>query len=505
MAANFLDKIIAVVAPATALERARYRTAFEMISDTKKRGAYEGASKGRRTDGWRALGVSGRTESEHGLKILRNRSRDLVRNNPYAKRAQSVYAANIVGTGIVPTPNFNGKSDSAKARRIAALWKKWADTKKCDVDGKLTFGAMQALIMKEVPTSGEILVRRKWRKNNKGLPVPLQLQILDADFIDTSKDTVADANGAVTVQGIVYDAEGQRTGYWLYEQHPNDAKVGGVKSNLVPAEDVLHVYDVGRAGQVRGIPWFAPVILRLRDYDEYEDAQLVRQKIAACFTAFVTDVDANTPSNPTSQSTNKVAEQIEPGLVELLPPGRDVKFANPPGVDGYADYSNVTLHAIAAGLNIPYEALAQDLSKVNFSSGRMGWLEFQRQIENWRWHMVVPDLCMPVFEWFLEAAEMAGENIKGIDADWTAPRREMINPEAETRAMVIGVRAGLLSQPEAIRQLGDDPEKVLAEIAEFAKKLDTDGLVLDTDPRKTTQAGLLQQTGKGQQAADKTK
>lgn len=501
MAVNWIDKLIAEVAPGLATKRAIDRERFDLFA--KKRNAFEGAGKGRRVGGWKAIGISGRGESESGLAILRNRSRDLVRNNPYAHRARSVYASNIVGTGIVPTPTFNGKSDALKARKIAALWKKWADTKKCDADGMLTFGAMQALIAKEVPTSGEILLRRKWRKNNKGLPVPMQIQILDADFIDTSKDTLVSANGEKTIQGIVYDKDDQRTGYWLYEENPYDPKVSGITSKLVPASDVIHVFEINRAGQVRGIPWFAPVILRMRDYDEYEDAQLVRQKIAACFTAFVTDVDANNPNTPSSGA--KVAEQIEPGLVELLPPGRDVKFANPPGVDGYKDYANVTLHAIAAGLNIPYEALAQDLSGVNFSSGRMGWLEFQRQIENWRWHMIVPDLCVPVFEWFLEAAEMAGENIKGVDADWTAPRREMINPEAETRAMVVGVRAGLLSQPEAIRQLGDDPEKVLAEIVEFTEKLDKAGLVLDTDPRKTTQAGLLQQIGKGQPATDKAK
>lgn len=496
MAANILDKMIAVFSPSTALSRARHRMAFEMV--TRKRSAYEGAGKGRRTDGWRTFNVSGRGESEAGLALLRSRSRDLVRNNPYAKRAQSIFAANIVGTGIVPTFTFNEKGDSPRAKRIARIWKKWADTKACDADGLMTFGAMQALISKEVATSGEILIRRKWRKGNKGLPIPMQIQILDADYIDTSKDTLAKVNGQFTIQGIVYDEDWNRVGYWLYEQHPNDYKVGGIESVFVPADDVLHVFEKNRAGQVRGIPWFAPVILRLRDYDEYEDAQLVRQKIAACFTAFITDTDAATSQQP--GAAPKVAEQMEPGLLELLPPGRDVKFANPPGVDGYKDYANVTLHAIAAGLNIPYEALAQDLSNVNFSSGRMGWLEFQRQIENWRWHMVVPDVCVPVFAWFLEAAELTGENVKNIECDWTAPRREMINPDQETRAMVLAVRGGLMSLPEAIRQIGDDPEKVLAEMVEVAKKLDDNGLVLDTDPRKTTQAGLLQMTGKTQPA-----
>ena len=54
---------------------------------------------------------------------------------------------------------------------------------------------------------------------------------------------------------------------------------------------MLHLFDRLRPGQVRGVPWFAPVILKLRDLDEYDDAELVRKKIEACFAAFVTGAD----------------------------------------------------------------------------------------------------------------------------------------------------------------------------------------------------------------------
>jgi lambda family phage portal protein len=234
-----------------------------------------------------------------------------VRNNPYAKRAQSVYSANIVGTGIVPTPAFNGKSDTPRARKLAALWKAWADTKMCDVDNKLNFGGIQSLCLKEIPTSGEILIRRKWRnrtarRNGKRLPVNMQIQVLDADYLDVSKDSLVNTDGGMTVQGVVYDAEGERIGYWIYEENPLNYQIGGIRSNLVPAADIIHAFEVVRAGQVRGIPWFAPVILRMRDYDEYEDAQLIRQKIAACFTAFITDPTAGAPARP--GDAPKVAE-----------------------------------------------------------------------------------------------------------------------------------------------------------------------------------------------------
>ncbi len=59
----------------------------------------------------------------------------------------------------------------------------------------------------------------------------------------------------------------------------------------VSAEDVIHLFRLETPGQVRGISWFAPVLLRLADLDSWRDAQLVRQKIAAMLTAFVTTLD----------------------------------------------------------------------------------------------------------------------------------------------------------------------------------------------------------------------
>jgi capsid protein len=45
---------------------------------------------------------------------------------------------------------------------------------------------------------------------------------------------------------------------------------------------VRHIFKVKRAGQARGPSWFGPVILRMKDLDEFEDATLMKQKVAAC-------------------------------------------------------------------------------------------------------------------------------------------------------------------------------------------------------------------------------
>ena len=484
---NFIDKFIGFLNPRAGLERVRARAALEQVARH-----YEGATKGRRTDGWKTYSSSARTSTESAINRLRDRSRDLTRNNPYAAKALAVIETNTVGTGIVPRALLSSTRGSPKrAENIMKLWRDWAETTACDADGRHDIYGLQALVMRTVAESGECLIRRRWRRGSDGLAVPLQLQVLEPDFIDTTKDTIGKIdNGTEIVQGIQFDALGRRIGYMLYNQHPGDNQsLRRLESDIVPASEIIHVYRVDRPGQVRGVPWAAPVMIRLRDFDDYEDAQLLRQKLAACFTAFVTDTDAGTIRDGKNAS---LASSLEPGAIEILPPGKSIEFAAPPGVDGYSDYTQVMLRSIAAGFGVTYESLTGDLGNVNFSSGRMGWLEFHRNIEAWRWKMLIPTMCNGTWSWFMEAAALVGTRTEGVTVQWTPPRREMIDPVAETNAAKSAIRAGLLTLPEALRERGIDPEIAFQEMAETNKRLDDLKLVLDSDPRKVSNAGLTQ-------------
>ncbi len=103
---NLLDRAIGVVAPRLALQRVRNRVALELTQDYLERHAqrfrYEGATAGRRAHGWYAASTDANVELMGSLTWLRNRSRDLIRNNPYAARSIEELAGNVVGTGIVP-------------------------------------------------------------------------------------------------------------------------------------------------------------------------------------------------------------------------------------------------------------------------------------------------------------------------------------------------------------------------------------------------------------------
>lgn len=476
--------VIDTLFPGMAAKRAESRlkkAKAEMVTQMLAR-RFEGAAGGRRNDGWRAAGTDANAENGPALTVLRNRARDMRRNNPYAERAITGIADNVIGAGIVPRP----KAKSARSnKKLSATWAAWGETTACDADGIENFYGLQHKVMETVAEAGECLIRRRRRFSSDGLPVPMQLQVIEPDFLDDAKS--ARNGGNQIIQGIEFDVLGRRVAYWLFEEHPG-ASTGLVstQSKRVPAEDVIHVFMPRRPGQARGYTWLAPVMQRLRHFDEMEDAVMEQAKIAACFAAFVTqgDMGGGAKAPP-------LVDRMEPGLIQQLAMGEDVKFAAPPTFNGYSTYAWQALHAVSVGLGIPYELLTADLKGVNFSSGRMGWLHFARRVDVWQWRMMIPQLCEQVWEWFIEAQTLIpGGVLEEAGAEWVPPRRDMVNPAEEVSVLKDRMRLGLLTPDDALREMGyTDPDDVLARFATHLGKVDAAGLVFDYDARKVSAAG----------------
>ena len=480
---TWLDNAISWISPQAGVRRMHARLIQENAR-IQFRG-YEGASKGRRLGGWNPPPSSANSETRVSLKALRSRSRDLCRNEAYAIRAVNTIVTNVIGEGFLA--KAKAKTEG-RSKIFQVEWLDWAQSLDCDFDGLNTFAALQALVMRTIVESGEVLVRRVRRDSTSGLSVPMQLQILEPDFLDDSKDGEVFSDGSFNIQGIEFSKEGKRKAYWLFQKHPGDTYGGitlqGVNSVRVPAEEVLHIFRVERAGQVRGVPWLAPVMLKIKDLSDYSDFTLVRQKVSACFTAFVTAPDSLDLKVGSSAQTPAIGAKLEPGVTEQLPPGYSVEFASPPTSGDFSQFSNAQLRALSAGMGITFETLTNDYSNCTFSSGRMGWQEFQRHIDQWRAHLITPRFCIPVWRWFTETAGIAGFGSDKVVAIWTAPKREMIDPTKEVEALKSEVRSGLKSLPEAIRQNGYEPSEVFNEIAETNKELDRLKLILETDPRQ---------------------
>ncbi|MBB3103792.1 phage portal protein [Azomonas macrocytogenes] len=446
---------------------------------------FDGAAGGRRNQGWRSSGTDANAENGPALAKLRNRARDLRRNNPYAERAITGIADNVVGAGIVP----RSKARTARAnKKLGELWRAWAETTACDADGLENFYGLQHKIVEAVVEAGECLIRRWRRFNSDGLPIPVQLQVLEADFLDEGKNGQNGNN--LIIQGVEFDPIGRRVAYWLFDQHPGAAQAFATSaSKRVPAEDIIHVFLARRPGQARGYTWLAPAMQRLHSFDDMEDAVMEQAKIAACFAAFITKDDAGGAAK-----APPLIDRIEPGIIQELGMGESVSFATPPAFNSYTSYSWQVLHAIAVGLGVPYELLAGDLKGVNFSSGRMGWLHFARRVDVWQWRMLIPQLCDGVWRWFVEGQVLLpGGILDEVGAEWVPPRRDMVDPSAEVKVIKDRMRLGLLPPDDALREMGyTDPDDIIKRYAEFFGKLDNLGLIFDYDPRRVSGTGQVQ-------------
>lgn len=478
---NFFDSFIAFFAPQAAIRREKARFALQNLSERR----FEGAAKGRRTAGWNTPATDANAALSAALPVLRNRSRDLIRNSGWVSKGVQVIVENTVGTGIIAKPV---SKSAPKVKKAKEAWKAWAESVSCDTDGIHDFYGIQALVMRAVVESGECLVRRI-----RTIEGTLQLQVLEGDYIDNTLTKKLESGGYISqgVEFAIVNGAPMRVAYWIFPAHPGDVNAGSsAKAVRMPAEDFAHIYWSTRPSQVRGVPFVSPVMIAARDYDEYIQAELVRARTQACFSVFVSDTEP--PVDAVGSASALPIDKIEPGLIEYLPPGKQIQLASPPVVNGLAQFSSEILHQIAAGMGVPFEALTGNYSQVNFSSGRMGWLEFQRSIEGWRWRMIIPRLCDVVWKWFVEASFIQGINLEGVTVTWTPPRREMIDPSSEVNSTISAVRGGLMTLSEAIRQNGLDPEEVFAERAEDDSRLDEMGISLDSDPRKTMKAGMTQ-------------
>lgn len=485
---NSIDKVINYFAPRMGVKRARARLALQLAERYQRK--YEGASTGRRTEGWRTAGSSANAEIVDSIEKLRARHRALVRDNAYAAAAVRGIAHNMIGTGL--TPHFETGS-KGRTKQIEQIAVDHLDTPAIDADGVHDLYGLQNLWAKTIAESGSVLVRRRSRRPSDGLPLPFQLQTLEPDYLDRSKDGPL-RNGGRIIGGKEYDPLGRLVQFWLYPEHPGEVtRLRGFQSKPVPASEIAHIYRMDRPGQVDGVPWGAPIIIKLRDFDEYEDGQLYRQKIAAAFAAFVEDSEIGIGQDtPTQQkSDDPLIDRLEPGIIEYLPPGKRITFGTPPSVEGYGEFSKISLHAVAAGFGVTYELLTGDLEGVNFSSGRMGWLEFHRNLTAWRWHMMLPMGCRPVIGWFLTTAELAGYRTAGAKTSWGIPRREMIDPTKEVPANRDRVRSGQSTLFGMLKEEGVDPRAHLLEIKASNDFVDELELILDSDPRKTTRNGNL--------------
>lgn len=445
---------------------------------------FEGAMAQRRLVAWRATQENLNSLLAAGGDTLRARARQIVRANPYAANAAESFVANAVGCGIKPSSLV---TDTAQKDEIHKLWSAWTD--EADADGLTDFYGLQALAARAMFEAGECFVRFRPRRPSDGLSVPLQLQLLESEHLPFNKNEAA-ANGNQIRCGIEFNAIGQRVAYHFYRRHPGDSTDPGSKSDIVrvPADQVLHLYRPMRPGQIRGVPWISPALVKLYLLDQYDDAELDRKKVAALFAGFITKTapEDNILGEGTADAAGAAIAGLSPGTMQVLLPGEDIKFSTPADVGGsYEPFQYRTTLAISAALGMPYTNTTGDLKAANYSSIRAGIVEFRRRLEQFQHATLVFQLCRPVWERWLSDAVLAGElNLPGfakkprpyLPVKWIAPKWEWVDPLKDRQAEKIAQEMGWKAPSDIIEAEGQDVDETYRRIAEDQRRADDLGI-----------------------------
>ncbi len=404
MIGKLIDRTIGVFSPTWATRRVQGRAALER--------AYEGA-RTTRLSPHRPVNQTADVEMRgpYGADSMRAWSRMLVRDNAYASGVVDTIVSSVVGCGIQTESAL--EDDDATNDKRDAVWRKWC--KVADINGELTFDELQALAQREIVEAGECLLHFvNVPTTYKGItrPVPLALELIEADRFATTKDTLRPrADGTRIERGVEMDAEGRVIQYWV---HPSeDMYTGQTRSIPLPANKCRHLFRKDRIGQSRGVSWFSPVATWLRDMGTYLENELQASAVASCFTAAIKSDSAVNPlkddtSADTSDTDGNPYDFIQPGTIMHLSPGESIDFGSPGRTNGEATpWLQLLQRGIAVGTGLSYETVARDYSQTTFSSNRASQLEDRRRFRRWQKYLV-DHMCDPTYDQFCEAAAMVG-------------------------------------------------------------------------------------------------
>jgi len=486
---NIIERTIRFVSPRWGLKREMSRFGLDFMAS----GSYRGARTTRPHDKWLPGGGSADQDILSDLPKLRERSRDLNRNEGIAAGATNAVVQNVVGSGIMPQSQINAERLKIQPEKATELqqqaelaWLRWK--RNADSTNRLDFDDIQALVQRQILENGEILFLPLMIATRR--PYSLALELVEADRLETP---TAKMSIDRVRSGIEFGLRGQPVAYWIKKSHPGSwsyrpYRIDDYKRipawNTLGRPNVFHLFHQMRPGQSRGVPWFAPALDIFKNMADYMESELVAARVAACYAIMVTS------SNPYNMATNasagetdsagKPVEYLEPGIIKYLAQGEDVKSFTPnrPG-NTFDSFIDRILRAVGVALDLPYEILAKDFSKTNYSSARASLLE-ARKFFQVRQTWLAKRFCQPCWEMVLEEAWLRGEldapdflknKREYCKARWIPNGWQWVDPVKEANGSQISLRNNMTTLSNILASRGDDLDETLETRAREIKKI----------------------------------
>ena len=273
--------------------------------------------------------------------------------------------------------------------------------------------------------------------------------------------------------GLKLDAGGKPVAAYVTKTLPNDSYAYSLEEEEVSLDDLLHCYEEQTPGQLRGVPWMAPAMAKLKDLKEFVYANLVAEQVAACHGAFVTGVTDPVILAEQGRSRSNL-EDLAPGSIQYLAEGEGIQFSDParPGTT-LGPYVEWSLHGVAAALRYPYELLAKQFTN-NFSGGRLALIDGRITFRIWQ-QLDIESVYRKVWARFIDQCVVQGKlNVDPVKYEenrdhflqhaWIPPGWPWVDPEKEVNADILAIGAGLTTQTESLASRGRDFDETLVQI-----------------------------------------
>lgn len=460
---NILDKVITYFSPSAGGKRLAARGQLALV------GGYTGARIDKKSlSNWRVSAGSPTTDIIADLPMLRARSRDQFRNAPIAVGALNTAVSYAIGTGLSCTPAIDaealGMSDEEAAEWCGDAGRRfrvWCESVDCDVGRRHNFYAQTELTFRTYFESGDAFVITP-RISREGRPPRLALQTIEADRV-CNPDRKADSQ--TLIDGIELDeSTGETVAVHIARQHPGDRQLANswqrvpVRGDSTGRRNVLHIFKPLRPGQVRGVPWIAPILEPLKQLSRYTNAELKAAVDSAIISVFVKmdptafqdlfDEDAQAAIAKRGADWNGefgVSDELDTSKAVNLLPGEEIQTHTPGRPNPQFDpFVLAILRQIGVALELPYEVLVMHFQS-SYTAARAALLTAWKFFRARRDHMVT-SYNQPIYELWLadEVAEgriaapgfFANELVRAAwcRAIWTGDGPGSIDPAKEVDA-----------------------------------------------------------------------
>lgn len=374
---------------------------------------FSGAATNRLTADWMASGVSADSAVRWGMRILRDRGREMVANTGHGARFVGLVEENVIGPHGMTLQARVGEQAGTLNRNVneelERAHREWSESQYASADRRHDLVEIEKQIARTLPQDGEVIVRMLPGFRNK---FGFALQLVDADQLDETFDRPATEDQNAIRMGVEMDAWGGPVAYHILSDHPYDYQRGGLgaKRVRVPADQVCHLYLQNRVGQSRGLTWFTPILLDARMHRGYREAELVAARTAASKMGFFVHKGDQPPTPASGPKGTAEPETMEAaaGIMERLPPGWEFEGWNPEHPNAvFPEFDKAILRTIAAGLRAGYNTLAGDLESVSWSSLRSAELK-ERDVWQLLQEWLIRNFRRPVYRAWLRSAILAG-------------------------------------------------------------------------------------------------